>query len=114
MPDLTETVDWSRIFDALACSYRRQTLRYLTQVNDEARVEDVAVHLAETTAARDRTRVLLHHQHLPKLIDAGLARWDRERDAVSLTPLALEIPIGLLSPQPLTQRSSAEVESASD
>jgi hypothetical protein len=33
---------------------------------------------------------------LPKLAEAGLLEWDRERDTVELTPLAQQLPIAVV------------------
>lgn len=120
MSNTTETADWSQIFDALADAYRRETLRYLTQVHQPARLITVADHLVsdghevDTDAERDRVLVSLYHHHLPKLTDAGLVDWDGDTDTLELTPLAFELPVGLVSPQPLHQSSSGGVESVSD
>lgn len=119
MPEITDSVDWSQIFEALTHDYRRQTLRYLAAVDGEAGVEAVVDHLVDsgdlkTDATRDYTLVQLYHRHLPKLTDVGLVRWDGTESAVSLTPLALELSVGLLSPDPMVRRSAAGPQRAGD
>lgn len=55
-----------------------------------ARERDTARSEVDVAAVKD-TRLLLYHKHVPKLADAGLVAYHRERDTVEL----LEYPTDL-------------------
>ncbi|MFC4449415.1 DUF7344 domain-containing protein [Halorussus aquaticus] len=71
-------------FELLAHADRRVILRYLRDAPGESATRDeLADHLASERAEQsgerpDRDRVLstLHHVHVPKLVDAGVADYD--------------------------------------
>lgn len=84
-----------RIFDALSQVERRYALYYLRD-RETATVEELATVLAGwlrsrrdqqeivTPGDRQRVKVSLHHNHLPKLEDAGFVRYDHGSGSVAL------------------------------
>lgn len=83
------TRPYSRAFEALANSYRRQLLLALLEENpgddDEFAPRDL---LGEgtTTDARAPTRLESIHVHLPKLADMGFIEWDHDAGELSRGP----------------------------
>lgn len=85
------------IFDALSNERRQRALLHLRRV-DRTTLVDLAEHVAawenNTTIgsvareARSRVYTGLYHSHVPRLVDMGIAEYDRETDMVSLTPAA--------------------------
>lgn len=81
------------VFDLLADDRRRYALHYLSATVGAVALADLAeqVVLSEGDATEDRyERVLtdLYHRHLPRLDDAGVARYDPERETVELLDAA--------------------------
>ena len=81
------------LFAILSDGRRRYALRYLSQKVGAVSLIDLAEQIAiqEETLTQDRfERVLtgLYHVHLPKLTEAGLVRYDAERETVELLETA--------------------------
>ena len=88
-PDLTPTT----VFGLLANTRRRYVLHYLSQTVGAVSFDDLAEQIAlwEDDPTYDRyERILtgLYHTHLPKLADAGVVRYDVERETVELLETA--------------------------
>lgn len=87
-----------QIFDLLRSERRRTVLRYLRDEEGPVSVVDLAERVAarehDTTvralasAERERVSVSLCHSHLPKLAEAGVVEYDRDRDVVERRPRA--------------------------
>lgn len=83
--DITPTT----IFTLLANDHRRYTLHYLSQKVGAVSLGDLAEQIAiwEADPTHDHyERILtgLYHTHLPKLVDAGIVRYDVEQETVEL------------------------------
>jgi DNA-binding transcriptional ArsR family regulator len=82
------TSDLDELFEVLANGQRRQILAYLDGIDDNvAAFSDLIEHVAdgsvgESTDARERVAVNLHHNHLPKLSDAGVVEYDVRSETV--------------------------------
>lgn len=78
-----------RSLDALSHPLRR---RLLTRLKDRNPLEDDALP-GELESGSDPDRVLLemHHNHLPKLVEAGFVDWDREENVLRRGPRFDEI-----------------------
>lgn len=83
------------VFGLLANRRRRYVLYYLADEDEETvvRVEEVAAQIAswerewnatasEDAAARRTVRIDLHHNHLPRLDDAGLIEYDARTETI--------------------------------
>ena len=92
------TLTADQTFRLLQSERRRAVLRHLRREGGTVRVHDVAEQVAArehdtpvqalTPAERERVSVSLYHSHLPKLDEAGVVEYDRDRDVVERTPLA--------------------------
>ena len=84
-----------QLFRLLADSHRRYTLYYLDETEtDVVTLDEVAEHVAARSepntdeteqpedSTRERTRVELHHNHLPQLAAAGLIDYDARTQTV--------------------------------
>lgn len=85
----TEDVSPTTVFKALSHTRRQHALQYLVQKPGAVAFGDLAEYIAieEGMTTRDRyERILtgLYHTHLPHLADAGLVRYDVEREVVKL------------------------------
>ena len=74
-------------YDVLADERRRAVLSVLADRDGPVGLSDLARAVADLTGddasdAVDRLRVSLHHQHLPKIADAGLIAYDLDRKSV--------------------------------
>lgn len=83
----------TRIFSLLADDRRRHTMRYLARTVGAVAIGEVAEEIAlrEGDLTRDRyERVVtgLFHTHVPLLSEAGLIRYDPEREVVTRLPAA--------------------------
>lgn len=88
-----ETLTPTDIFPLLADERRRHVLYYLEHRVGAVAIGDVAeqVALAEDDLSRDRfERIVtgLYHVHLPKLQEAGIVRYDLERETIERRPTA--------------------------
>lgn len=81
------------MFNALAHSYRRYVLYYLTTESEEVRLETLAETLADredghpTTERHDakaNIKAELHHMHLPKLVEFGIITFDMDTATIEL------------------------------
>jgi hypothetical protein len=77
-------MDMETTFDLLSSSVRRAIITTLRESNSVTRERLTAI-LADSEAnddgsvdARRRIRIALHHNHLPKLAEAGLITYDDE------------------------------------
>ena len=73
------------LFEALADRHRRQLC--IALLENETRSEILApedAHVGETEL--EVFRIEMTHKHLPKLVDAGFIRWDREANEISKGP----------------------------
>jgi DNA-binding transcriptional ArsR family regulator len=81
-------IDLDALFEALGDAQRRQILGYLDATDDDvAAYSDLIEHVAddsggESAADHDRIAVSLHHNHLPKLADAGIVEYDARSETV--------------------------------
>lgn len=81
-------------FDVLTHSYRRYVLYHLRTHSEEVDIDTLSAMLANelegpsTTAGGGKTaehiEIVLHHIHLPKLADAGLITFSRDRQSIEL------------------------------
>lgn len=86
-----ETVD--EAFSILASHRRRLLLEVMATYGEELTLPDAAEEVAVRETGRQVTAlsaetvadiyISLYHDHLPRLVDAGLLRYDQERDLVS-------------------------------
>lgn len=99
--DSTVTDSLSTIFSLLCDSRRRYLLYYLftldgTVVEFEAAVNAVykyeaAEREAGDHSSREDVRITLHHDHLPRLANAGVLEYDRRQGTIRFTePSVLE------------------------
>jgi len=71
------------VFDVLADEDRREICRFLvSEAPDVVTVDGITNALTETEAERERLALHCHHQHLPKLDEAGLIEYDPRSNAV--------------------------------
>jgi hypothetical protein len=88
----SQNLSLDTIFDILSHSYRRQILSYLSQTEDDlATIADlvtvISKHESESETSVQRTQddavgIALHHNHLPKLADAGLIEFDTRSETI--------------------------------
>lgn len=112
-----ETLNWSSVFGCLANEERRDILNFLVGEGGQVTIDDVAEHLAVDVGDADavhRTRVHLHHIHLPKLNAAGLIVWSRDQGTVNETTLAYQLPVGAITTTPVTAAQSSDTQQTSD
>lgn len=90
----SDDVTLDTVLDVLSDKRRRLVLEYLLRRDDSATVEELIDHVvAETRSVdearsdefRSRVREKLNHVHLPKMDDAGIVEYDRDRRIVSVT-----------------------------
>ncbi|WP_436926368.1 DUF7344 domain-containing protein [Halosimplex amylolyticum] len=88
----------SKLLGLLANDLRRRLLLLLCE-NESVRVPDAVLERGQTPSdeppiangrgqpeSRRRTEVRLHHVHLPKLAEADVVEWHRDRDVVARGP----------------------------
>ena len=93
-PEEADSPSKGELFEALSNRRRRETLRYLLQLDDETTTTkgEVARHIAAREAdkhvdevsadERKRVYIALHQTHLPKLDDIGLVDYDSSQGDV--------------------------------
>ena len=86
--DTTE-LSATTLFELLADDRRRYALHYLSRkvgaVDLSELAEQIALQEGEPTRDHyDRVLTGLYHRHLPRLTDAGVVRYDPERETVEL------------------------------
>jgi len=99
----TPTASLDETFDALTHSHRRYVLYYLRTHSGAATIDTLSAMLANelegpsATPGTDTTEhieVDLHHTHLPKLVDAGLITFARDRQSIggckAVSPKSIE------------------------
>lgn len=94
--DADESLDLT--FDVLRNRRRRLVLRHLKTTPESASLGDLAEHIAAIENGIDRSQIdsqqrkrvyiSLYQNHLPKLDDAEVVRFDQDRGTVSLTETA--------------------------
>lgn len=105
-------MDIETTFDLLSSSVRRAIITVLRESNSITR-ERLTATLAgsdaddDSVAARRRIRIALHHNHLPKLAEAGLITYDDETVTATaeLEQVAQAIPL----PDEAGQASAASI-----
>lgn len=87
------------VFRALADAERRHALAYLRAADRAVPIPELAQYVTRSVAdsgaqKRDTADMAtsLHHVHLPRLVEADLAEWVRDRQAVTTTPLGQSLP----------------------
>lgn len=80
------------MFDVLVNADRRIALSFLLETNGPTPLSEVVETVARgtdgdevTEAARDRVSISFHHNHLPKMTDAGLIEFDEAEQTVTAT-----------------------------
>ena len=94
----TDDLPLDQVYDTLKNSRRRQVLQYLHEGTGEASLGDLAEEIAAiendtsvdavTTDQRKRTYVGLYQCHLPKMADAEIVDFEKNRGTVKLGPKA--------------------------
>lgn len=90
-----------RVFELLKNSRRRETLRYLDDHDGEASLSEVAEHIAAvendttpraiTSQQRKRVYVGLYQSHLPKMDDAAVIEFEKNRGTIERGPNAAQL-----------------------
>lgn len=86
--ELPDSFQADRIYAALADADRRRLLAVLQREGPSAGLASLARELAARTERErdeDHYRIILYHNHVPRLESAGLVEYDDERAAVELT-----------------------------
>lgn len=81
MPEMSETVLFDEMLDAVSSIQRRSLLVALLRHNPQ---NDSPTVFADDENERDRINELIrmHHVHLPKLAEYGFIKWDRKNNEV--------------------------------
>ncbi len=86
------------VFEVLADADRRIALSYLARTDGPTPVDDVVDAVVREAAggdagvdARGRVAAAFHHNHLPRMADAGLVDYDVERRTVAATPAGRQL-----------------------
>lgn len=96
IPGTRPTLTVNTIFELLLDQRRRYALYYLSKkvgaVPLEELAEQIALREGDPTYDRvERISTGLHHSHIPKLSDTGVARYDPERETIELLDSANEL-----------------------
>lgn len=87
----TDDITVDALFDVLSIERRRIVLEYLLRQDGPVAVEELVDHIVAKSQSLDDTQsddlrsqvsLSLHHVHLPKMADAGMAEYDRDRGLV--------------------------------
>ena len=104
-----DSLSTGALFDALAAAERRLVLRFLSDCEFMVPLADLAAGAVARDANEDpaevvdgrtveRTKVQLHHVHVPALADAGLVDYDTRSKMVALTAagerVSRRLPVG--------------------
>ncbi len=86
----------STVFELLLDQRRRYVLYSLFETAGEVSLEELAGRLARwdgtpTEDGRACARTELHHNHVPRLTDARVARYHPDRETVELLPAARQL-----------------------
>lgn len=103
-PDATEAeIEFDVLFDLLKNERRRESIAYLKEHDGRSTIAELAEHIAakendlplEAINSRQRKRVYigLYQCHLPRMAEAGVVTFDKNRGNVELTAL-----VALLDP----------------
>lgn len=117
-------VDTDALFDALADSRRRFVLAYLWEQERSVSLREVAARIADrerdeqsgdaatesltagiTADEITSVHIGLYHAHIPKLCEAGVVEYSRDRDAVTLTAEGDELVTRIAVPGVATEQS---------
>lgn len=93
MPD-TENANADALNDsleALGHPFRRRILTRLHDRNPRDEAEFSAAELADDADGSHRLELDIHHNHLPRLAEAGFVDWDRDENVVTRGPRFPEI-----------------------
>ena len=96
------TLPLERVFDILRNERRQRVLGYLAITDDEViRIGDLAEHVAAiendmpvnalSSQQRKRVYVALYQCHLPKMADAGVIEFDKDRGTIKIGPNAAQL-----------------------
>jgi DNA-binding transcriptional ArsR family regulator len=98
--DSAEELPLDQVFEILKNSRRRETLRYLHE-HGKATLSDVAEHIgaiendttvqAISSTQRKRVYVGLYQCHLPKMDDANVVNFNKDRGTIELGPTASQL-----------------------
>lgn len=97
MSESPPRVGLNAVFDLLSDDYRRYVLYYLNE-NGDAPIEELATYIRERESgeavdddALHGLVVQLHHNHLPRLDDAGMVDYEEGRMRARLGPNATDL-----------------------
>ncbi|WP_227133074.1 DUF7344 domain-containing protein [Halorubellus salinus] len=109
-----------RVFDILRNERRQRVLGYLAITDDEViRIGDLAEHVAAiendmpvnalSSQQRKRVYVALYQCHLPKMADADVIEFDKDRGTIKVGPNAKQLrPYLDIEPEPGDEATSVE------
>jgi hypothetical protein len=97
----TRQLSETDIHDLLRNDRRRQTIKCLQERGREVMLRDLAEEIAELETGesppprniRDSVYISLHQNHLPKLDDAGVVEYDRDRKTIELSTSARTVDV---------------------
>lgn len=88
-PSHEPPVPTDALFSILSHRHRRYALAYLLERNEPVPVEALVSHVANridtSGPVYNQVALRFHHGHFPKLIDAGLIEYDKERLLIAPT-----------------------------
>jgi len=107
-PQRPDRLSRDDVFSILSNRRRRDVLRYLRRDAESASLGDLAERIAAWEndipvaevdyKQRKRVYTSLHQTHLPKLDEAGIVEYDRNRGTITLTDRAAELEAYLSTP----------------
>ena len=120
MSERNDSTEWPAVFRALSASHRREIIRHTVWETGEVGVNDLTDHLALTAEVdqseeqRELIAARLYHIDIPMLVDANLVEWDEQRGILQASETVSQLPVGILSPQTLTDAPRQETGVVSD